>query len=371
MGNEYAVVGTMSGTSLDGLDIVVSKFIQDQESEEWKGHIQSFCSIAIPMSWQSRIRGLHTALATEWHQASVDWAAWCAGCIRESVDLAEVDLVVFSGQTVFHRPSSGWTGQLGNGATMYAGLNQQVPVVCDLRSLDVALGGQGAPLIPVVDALLFGQYETCLNLGGFANVSATSPEDGRRIAHDIGPCNLVLNHFAERLGKPYDTEGKLAAQGSVQEELWRQWMALPYHQKPPPKSLGTEWLEASFWPVLNAWEREHSSRVQDLLATTSAYIASLVRLAINGKSTLITGGGAHNKSLVAALKAPASEFILGPEVKVIMADQELNDGKEAHGFGFLGLLRALGQDNVWESVTGSRSDHLGGALWGSFDRRGT
>lgn len=371
MGSQYAVVGTMSGTSLDGLDIVVSKFIQDEESKEWEGHIQSFCSIAIPMIWQSRIRGLQTALATEWLQASVDWAAWCADCIRESVDLAEVDLVVFSGQTVFHRPSSGWTGQLGNGATLYAGLNREVPVVCDLRSLDVALGGQGAPLIPVVDALLFGQYETCLNLGGFANVSSTSTEDGRRIAHDVGPCNLVLNHFAERVGKSYDAGGELAAQGSVQEELWRQWMAMPYHQKPPPKSLGTEWLEASFWPVLRAWEREHSTSVQDLLATASAYIASIVRLTINGKSTLITGGGAHNQSLIAALMAPASEFILGPEVKVIVADQELTDGKEAHGFGFLGLLRALGQDNVWESVTGSRLDHSGGALWGSFDRRGT
>ena len=147
-------------------------------------------------------------------------------------------------------------------------------------------------------------------------------------------------------------------------------MALPYHHQPPPKSLGTEWLEASFWPVLNAWEREHSSSVQDLLATTSAYIASIVRLSINGKSTLITGGGAHNQSLVSALQGPASEFILGPEVKVIVANQVLTDGKEAHGFGFLGLLRALGQDNVWDSVTGSRSDHLGGALWGSFNRRG-
>ena len=370
MAREFVVLGMMSGTSLDGLDLSVSKFRQDEASGSWDGVLQSYCSIPIPASWQNKIKMLPSCSAVEWQQAGLDWSAWCSECVQGAVDIEFLDLVVFSGQTVFHRPHLGWTGQLGNGAALYAGLDCRVPVVCDLRSLDVALGGQGAPLVPVADALLFPSYDACLNLGGFANVSLAGQGDRQRMAWDIGPCNLVLNHLAMREGRPFDEDGQWAAQGVVQSELWNRWMAISYHHEPAPKSLGTEWLETVFWPILNGWEMNHAVHTTDLLATATAYIASTIRASAGGKSTLVTGGGGHNTTLVNRLQEAASEFVRADALQVVLPEKDLIDGKEAHAFGFLGLLRALGVDNVWNSATGSSTDHLGGAMWGYFGHRG-
>ncbi len=370
MEKQFVVLGMMSGTSLDGLDLTVSQFTQKSGSGIWDGEIQSFYSMPIPENWKNRIKALPTCLAEEWHKASVEWSAWCANQVQNAVDIDQLDLVVFSGQTVFHRPKVGWTGQLGHGAELFAGLGCRVPVVCDLRSLDVSLGGQGAPLVPVVDALLYPDYEACLNLGGFANVSCSDAENGSRIAWDIGPCNLVLNQLANRSGMPYDKNGKMASEGVVQSGLWKEWMALPYHAESAPKSLGTEWLESDFWPVMKAWESDHSVATSDLLATATSCIASHIRVAVRGKSTLVTGGGAHNLELLKLLRATTSEFLMGLSIDVNLPVSEVIDGKEAHAFGFLGLLRALGQNNVWKSATGASIDHLGGALWGSFKQGG-
>ena len=155
-------------------------------------------------------------------------------------------MVAFSGQTIFHQPANGYTAQLGSGAELYAAFGARVPVVSDLRSLDVALGGQGAPLVPVADALLFSEYAACLNLGGFSNISLE--RDGQRLAWDVGPCNLVLNALAQRQGLPFDSSGELAASGRVLPILFADWMNLPYHAHSAPKSLGVEWLQQSFGP---------------------------------------------------------------------------------------------------------------------------
>lgn len=368
--SEFVVLGMMSGTSLDGLDLAVSHFSCDAASDQWESRIDSFCTIPIPTGWKSRIKSLQFCSATDWHQASCEWSSWCAKQVKVAIDLESIDLVVFSGQTVFHRPESGWTGQLGSGAELFAGLGLHVPVVCDLRSLDVSLGGQGAPLVPVADALLYPGYEACLNLGGFANVSYSRATDRSRIAWDIGPCNLVLNDLASRLGHPFDESGQLAAAGNVHQDLWSQWMALPYHFRPPPKSLGGEWIESEFWPVLKSFEKDNASDAHDLLATATAYIASQIRLAVQGKKTLVTGGGVYNTELLELLKGPSGAAITGGHVQVELPESDVIEGKEAHAFGFLGLLRALGKDNVWNSVTGAAVDHMGGALWGNFSKRG-
>jgi anhydro-N-acetylmuramic acid kinase len=147
-------------------------------------------------------------------------------------------------------------------------------------------------------------------------------------------------------------------------------MALPYHFRPPPKSLGGEWIESEFWPVLKSFEKDNASDAHDLLATATAYIASQIRLAVQGKKTLVTGGGVYNTELLELLKGPSGAAITGGHVQVELPESDVIEGKEAHAFGFLGLLRALGKDNVWNSVTGAAVDHMGGALWGNFSKRG-
>ena len=359
-GTSYRVMGLMSGTSLDGLDIGVSTFERSEKTMIWEGSLDSFVSIPYPKKWQDRLKTLPTSSAEEWFVASAEWTEWCGAQIRSTGLLAGVDLVVFHGQTVFHRPEEGWTGQLGSGAHLHAALDE-IPVVSDLRSLDIAFNGQGAPLVPVAESALYSDFEACLNLGGFANFSCNDSENGERIAWDVGPCNLLLNFLAERRGLPFDEGGEIAHQGEILLPLLNQWLSLSFHAKSPPKSLGREWLERAVLPLL---ESQKESSIEDLMATAVAYIASVIRLAANGKRTLVTGGGVFNQALVAALKSKDT-FLKGCPLEVVIPSQNQIEGKEAHAFAFLGLLRALGESNAIPSITGAMRPSSGGALWGS------
>tara|TARA_B100001109_G_scaffold253635_1_gene251689 strand:- start:245 stop:1462 length:1218 start_codon:yes stop_codon:yes gene_type:complete len=356
----FRVLGTMSGTSMDALDLVEAEFTCTDG--RWKGSIVALHEVPLDATWPERFGALARAGAAEWFECERDWSRWCAAQIAQCTDPQQFDVIAFSGQTIFHQPANGYTAQLGSGAELYAAFGARVPVVSDLRSLDVALGGQGAPLVPVADALLFSGYEACLNLGGFSNISLE--RDGRRLAWDVGPCNLVLNALAQRQGLPFDSSGQLAASGDVLPELFADWMNLPYHNEMAPKSLGVEWLQQSFWPVLAQHEHNGALVTEDLLATAVAYIAAQVRSAAKGRKTLVTGGGAFNEELVRHFgeASPIGEGDVPFEA--IVPDATLVQGKEAFAFGFLGLLRWLEWDNVWPEVTGSSMAHMGGALWG-------
>jgi len=358
----FRVLGMMSGTSMDALDLVTSEFSWAQDSEGWSGQIIEGTEIPLGSHWPERFAQLEEGSAIDWFECERDWTRWCANAIREVVDLSEVDLIVFSGQTIFHRPQQGWTGQLGSGAELFALLGASVPVVSDLRSADVALGGQGAPLVPVADALLFSTYEACLNLGGFANISLE--QAGHRRAWDVGPCNLVLNALAQREDLEFDFGGQLARSGQIIPGLCAAWSQLPYHGMQFPKSLGVEWLHQSFWPILADAEQHGMLDTRDLLATATAYIASEIRSDAAGRRTLITGGGAFNDHLLHALTMPETREVRFAPVDAAVPSEDLIKGKEAHAFGFLGLIRWLGDRNVWSSVTGCSVSHLGGALWG-------
>ena len=357
----YRTVGLMSGTSLDGLDIAVSRFERQPEGG-WQGELERFVCVPFSARWVERLSALPEASAEQWCATAAEWSTWCGDQVRERVDLSGVDLVAFHGQTVFHRPAERWTGQLASGAHLHRALGG-VPVVCDFRSLDVAAGGQGAPLVPVADALLFADVPACLNLGGFANLSKRAA-DGRRIAWDIGPCNLLLNALASRLGAPYDRDGAWAAAGTWDPVLYDAWCALPYFSTPAPKSLGREWLAAEVFPRIPDDLSPH-----DALSTAARFIATAIRRDIGGVRTLLTGGGAHNAHLVALLTAPAAPGLGGPPLEAQLPEPALIDGKEAHAFGFLGLLRALGEPNAWPSVTGAVAPTVGGALWGPLSLR--
>ena len=353
-------MGLMSGTSLDGLDIGVSVFERTENDGVWSGRLRSFVSIPYSDVWRNRLMELPKASAEDWLVASMEWTQWCAAEILSTHLLSGVDMVVFHGQTVFHRPNEGWTGQLGSGAHLHAALGG-IPVVSDLRSLDVAFNGQGAPLVPVSEIHLYGEYEGCLNLGGFANFSCEDRANGNRVAWDVGPCNLLLNHLATRKGQAFDEGGRIAEQGEVIQTLLDQWLALDFHHRTPPKSLGREWLEQAVLPAL---ESQTGKSVEDLMATAVAYVASIVRLSANGKRTLVTGGGAFNHALTSALGSNDNHLKGLPFEAVIPSVNQI-EGKEAHAFAFLGLLRVLGEPNALPSITGASQPSSGGALWGN------
>ncbi len=342
-------IGLMSGTSLDGLDIARSLF-ERTATGHIRGELLAFESVPFPKALAARLRALYTADAREWSACAAAFSTWCAEAVLATGFTA--DAIGFHGQTTFHDPATGFTAQLASGAHLHA--RTGIPVVCDFRSLDVALGGQGAPLVPVADALLYPEAEVAVNLGGIANLSE---RDAQR-AWDIVPCNLLLNGLAERVGEGYDRGGERAARGQVIADLATALERMPYHAAPAPKSLGREDVDAHWWPAIRAFD---DRPIDDLLATVTADIARHVGNAIGPRTALITGGGAWNAALMARIAA-------APGLRLLPASPETVDGKEAHAFALLAWMRVHGIPNTWASVTGARRDSCGGCIYGDVRR---
>ncbi|MDR0368292.1 MAG: anhydro-N-acetylmuramic acid kinase, partial [Bacteroidales bacterium] len=262
------------------------------------------------------------------------------------------DYISSHGHTVFHQPHNGFTFQIGNGAVLAAVSGK--PVVCDFRTQDVALGGQGAPLVPIGDKYLFADYDYCLNIGGFSNISFD--ENGIRKAFDISPSNMALNYFAAKEGLPFDKDGLLAEQGRVQHDLLAAMNGLDFYKKHHAKSLGKEWFENVFLPVVFSFD--YSNR--DNLATITEHIACQIACAVkesSHKKMLMTGGGVKNKFLTRRIAACL------PLMELIFPDERLIDYKEALIFAFLGYLRINNEVNCLKTVTDSKSDHIAGAVY--------
>lgn len=347
----FRVAGLMSGTSLDGLDVAICEF---SGGGAWA--LEAFETVDFPADLRAALEAMPQALTADWFGVGRAFALFAADAVQQVCGGASLDLVVSSGQTIHHQPHAGWTAQLDNPAHLHAALGG-IPVVADLRALDVALGGQGAPLVPLADRDLFPAHQACLNLGGFANLSYASP-DGDRLAFDIGPCNLLINHLTrQHFGVALDRDGAIARSGNSNAQLLDALLALPFHAADPPKSLGREWLETEVLPL---FERNTLPPV-DLLASATEYVATTVAQALGGRSTLATGGGARNAFLMERIAAEGGTLVR-PE------DDRLIDAKEAVAFGWLGLLRALNLPNTLPSATGARIASSSGALWGKFPR---
>jgi anhydro-N-acetylmuramic acid kinase len=263
------------------------------------------------------------------------------------------DAVASHGHTIFHQPQLMLTTQIGDGDAIAA--ETGLPVVFNFRNLDVALGGQGAPLVPIGDRLLFGQYDACLNLGGFSNISYEEPS-GSRVAFDVCPCNMALNHLSRMEGLAFDKNGQLARSGTVDKALLAKMNALDYYRRPMPKSLGKEWFVSNFLPLFSSGTYD----ARTLLRTTVEHIAEQITWAIKGHSIstmLVTGGGAHHAFLIQQIRHQRDTL------DVIVPDDLIIDYKEALIFAFLGLLRLHGENNCLRSVTGARKDCCGGAVY--------
>ncbi|NCA84151.1 MAG: anhydro-N-acetylmuramic acid kinase [Clostridia bacterium] len=344
-------LGMMSGTSLDGLDIACCRF--DVDDGQWSYEILSAETISYCDEWRERLDQAPQLSGLELAQLDADFGMYTGEQAAQFIvrNKCKPLFVASHGHTIFHQPKQRLTLQIGHGASLAAASG--LKVINDFRSLDVALGGQGAPLVPIGDALLFGQYGVCLNLGGFANISYQL--HGQRLASDVSPANMALNILARRTGRSFDKDGALAASGKVVPALLAQLDALPFYQQSAPKSLGREWFEVQMLPLINAQVASPS----DLLCTLTEHIARQVAAAadvVPSSTLLATGGGARNGFLMQRIGHYCRHSIIVPDPLLI-------DYKEALVFAFLGVLRLRGNNNCLASVTGARTDSCGGSIW--------
>jgi anhydro-N-acetylmuramic acid kinase len=359
--NTYTLIGAMSGTSLDGLDLACCHF--RLHDGKWEYSVLASETIPYDDTWQQRLADLMQADAITFIKTDRELGKWMGEQVSTFMDRHHVQpqALASHGHTVFHKPEEGYTVQIGHGFNLM--LASGLPVINDFRSLDVAMGGHGAPLVPIGDELLFNDFTYCLNLGGIANISA--PGNNGRIAYDICPANGVLNFLARQLGKPYDEDGRLAESGNFAEPLLQQLNNLAYYRQQPPKSLGYEWVQEQVLPLLSA----SGDSVPDQLATFCEHIARQVAQSINllqqkeapdGQSRLlVTGGGAFNQYLLNRIQHYAAPL----RVEVVIPDKQTIGFKEAIIFAFLGALRLKGEPNCLRSVTGASADNCGGVIY--------
>ncbi len=346
----YHTIGVMSGTSLDGLDLALCRF--ELMNEKWKYSILDAKTIPYEEDWQEKLTNSIYLEGMNLLNLHNEYGKYIGTCINKFMENTDhpVDLIASHGHTLFHQPEKKLTFQLGNGASIAA--ETGITTVTDFRTLDIALGGQGAPLVPLGDKLLFEEFEYCLNLGGFANISYE--EEGRRLACDICPANIVINHFAYKTGIPYDIDGLIARSGKIYPFLLNELNNIDFYRQPAPKSLGREWIEAVFLPVVNKFDISE----KDILRTIYEHISFQISRMLNNTETgklMISGGGALNKYLVE---------LISDKIKIIsvIPDTSIVNFKEALIFAFLGTLRYLNRINCLSSVTGAKSDTVSGIV---------
>lgn len=348
---QYSVIGVMSGTSLDGIDLAHITFNKDSK---WGFTMNTAETISYPKLWFNKLKGLTHNTLQELERTDIEYSAFLAQTIKEFIikhKLTDIDAVCSHGHTALHRPENGLTYQIGNLEFIADVLD--TTVVCDFRTQDVDLGGQGAPLVPIGDALLFPDFDFCINLGGFANVSTSI--NNKRIAFDICPVNIVLNHYVRSLGFDFDNAGEIAQSGILNKTLLNQLNTLDFYEKKHPKSLGLEWTEANIFPLIDALNLP----VEDVLKTMVEHIAFQISKVLNTKETpsvLITGGGVYNTYLISRIESLSG-------VKVILPSATIIEFKEALIFGFLGVLRLRNETNCLHTVTGARRDHSSGKIY--------
>lgn len=343
-------MGLMSGTSLDGLDIAHCEL--RLINNLWEFDILEAETVKYTQVWLELLReapsldGLSLALL---HTSYGHWIGQTVNQFNKKHRIRP-KLIASHGHTIFHRPAEKMTLQIGSGAAIAA--ETRITTVSDFRSMDIALGGQGAPLVPIGDKLLFGDYDACINIGGFANISMDVDE--LRKAWDICPANFVLNNLTNRLGLPFDPSGSIAQSGTLNEHLYAELNNLHYYSQEGPKSLGKEWVDQYIFPILN----NSGLSLPDLICTFTHHIAFQICNNIKSEkqySAIFTGGGTHNSFLINLIKQFSQNEIIIPSDKVI-------DYKEALIFALLGVLRIEQIDSCLSSATGSTIDSCGGAI---------
>ncbi len=348
----FRALGLMSGTSLDGLDIADCSFTL--ESGIWNFQINRAETYKYSDEWKAKLSGSQNLDAYSFVLLHKEFGEYIGKMVLDFLNgqTTKIDLIASHGHTVFHQPDKKLSWQIGDPNCIFA--ETGIKTISDFRSLDVALGGQGAPLVPVGDRLLFTDYDFCLNLGGFSNITYTSNQ--KTYAFDASPANLGLNYLMIKIGKEFDHNGENGRKGDVNQYLLEKLNLLPYYQLPPPKSLGREWLESEFIPVLEQSTISEIDKLRTVYEHIAIQIANTIDFMENGK-LLVTGGGAHNSLLIERIQARTKHRVILPDKKII-------DYKEALIFALLGILRLQNENNCLSSVTGSSKDNSGGLIIG-------
>jgi len=352
-GSTLRIIGVMSGSSLDGLDLAYCQLTP--QSSKWSYSILQGETVPYSATMHRRLMDLSRLDAEETAQLDADLGMFIAQSILAFVEkhaLKNVHYIASHGHTAFHNPSGGYSLQIGHGATIAAGTG--IPVIADFRSLDVALGGQGAPLVPIGDELFFPEYEYCLNLGGYSNISYR--QENQRLAFDICPVNKAINTLAGQSGQEMDHNGTIASKGASDESLLEALNKLDYYRWPAPKSLGDQWFNSHFMPVI---QQRRDLPVQDKLRTLYEHIAQQIAASTSrqpGEKMLVTGGGAHNTVLMEIIRKNS-------KVQIIKPSELLIDYKEALVFALMGALRSLSRINCLASATGASRDSSAGVIY--------
>jgi anhydro-N-acetylmuramic acid kinase len=346
----YRVIGLMSGTSLDGVDLAEVTF---EKKDHWHFDMGVCATYPYPDYWYQKLANLTSYSRADLADLDHEFTRYLGDCVNRFCHEHQLPKEVFlssHGHTALHQPQRGVTYQLGNLPALAS--HTQRTVVCDFRSQDVALGGQGAPLVPIGDQLLFSTYDACVNLGGFANISTT--HQGAYKAYDICAVNTVLNRLASRLNRPYDEDGKWARKGQMIVSLFDRLQGLDFYRQAAPKSLGVEWVSEHIVPIFSDFQ---TASVEDLLHTYTQHIALQIanQLPQQGR-ILITGGGAFNRFLIQRIQEQTQSQIVVPEAGIVAY-------KEALIFGFLGVLKLRNETNCLAGVTGAQKDHSSGQIF--------
>jgi anhydro-N-acetylmuramic acid kinase len=348
----YNIIGVMSGTSLDGIDLAHINFtIKDGK---WNYQILESETIPYSENWLNKLKVAVSFSKEELIELNEDYTELLGKIIKSFIErntISNLDAVCSHGHTILHQPQNGFTLQIGN-LPKIAEIVQE-KVVCDFRVQDVQLGGQGAPLVPIGDRILFSEYDYCLNLGGFSNISFE--DNSKRIAFDISPVNTVLNFYSNKLGLDFDDKGKISRSGKVNSDLLNELNALDYYKKQFPKSLGFEFVKETVLPLIE----KYSISIEDKMHTFTEHIALQTSIALPKKTgkILITGGGAYNDFLIERM-----QFHL-PNIQIIIPDNKTLEYKEALIFSLLGVLKLRNEINVLSSVTGAKMDHSSGVIY--------
>lgn len=349
---KFNSIGVMSGTSLDGIDIAYCIF--EKQNNSWHNEIKYAKTYPYNKPWIKKLITAEHCDALTFNLLHVEYGKHIGTLIKEFINQHKIkpDFIASHGHTIFHQPENHLSVQIGSGAAIAAECG--ITTICDFRSLDVALQGQGAPLVPIGDDLLFGMYDACLNIGGISNISYRNQD--KRIAFDISPANMVLNYLANDMGYSYDKNGNLAKSGNLNLDLFNTLNKLEFYHQLPPKSLGREWFNNVLLPLMNSFPLSTKDKLHTLVEHIAYQIGSVISFNKLNK-VLITGGGAKNKYLIQRIQTYTNEN------QLIIPDEKLIDYKEALLFAFLGLLRIKNINNCLKSVTGASKDNCGGCIY--------
>ena len=347
MNKEYHIIGVMSGTSLDGLDIVKCTF---KKEKKWSFQLENSKTIKYSKKWINTLKSLHLKDENEIKDIDKLYGKFIGEKINGFIKKHNIhaNYVSSHGHKIFHDPENQFTLQIGDGEVISE--VTKITTINNFRELDISLNGQGAPLVPIGDLLLFSDYKYCLNLGGFANISEKRKD--KIIAFDICAVNFILNNLSNRINLEYDKDGIETRKGRIKQDLLEELNSLDFFEKEAPKSLSREWIESEIYPIIN----KYNYSIIDILSTFTEHIAIQIGRHLQNESVLVTGGGTFNKFLMERIK-------LHSESEIILPTSDIINFKEAIIFGFLGVLKLENIDNCLSSVTGSKKDSCSGDIY--------